>query len=70
MSVSATKPLSDVKAGDNIVGPYGRYEFRVTEITHMFVRGVYTKCPKHGYSVGSYCSYAVSDWSGRVVALA
>lgn len=57
-----TKPIADLKSGDVIVGPFGRYELRVTEINSEYVRGIYTKCPAQGYEVGSPCCYPLSDW--------
>ena len=55
-------PIATLKVGDVIIGPFGRYELRVTEIDAPYVRGVYTKVPPEGYANYQHCCYLKSDW--------
>lgn len=64
------KRVDDLTPGDVVVGPWGRYELRVTELLPDHVFGVYTKVPPNGYDLGSVCCYMRKDWKGGMAELA
>lgn len=58
----AKKPVNSVVVGDEVLCPWGRYVFRVTELHHVGLLGVYTRVPEDGYRLGDRASYLKSDW--------
>ena len=56
-------PIESLKIGDEIIGPFGRYHFKVTDITPDHVHGEYTKVPLDGYNLGQRCTYPKRDWN-------
>ena len=58
--------VDQVRVDDEIVGPWGRFHFRVTCTNGGCIDGVYTKVPPSSYQIGSPCRYLKSDWKNGV----